>query len=298
MKKRWGVALVTLALSALVLSGCSDDDDSSSSSSSDSVTAPTFAAGSTMDRLQKAGKINIGVKFDQPAFGQINPATNKPEGFDVDISKLLAQQLFGGTESDAANKINFLEAKSKDREPFIQQGKVDLVVATYTINDARKQVIDFAGPYYIAHGDILVKSDNTSIKSVTDLNGKKVCVVQGSTYPATITAKAPQAEQLALADYSSCEQAVKDNRVDAMATDGPILIGLASKSNGTEKVLNTNYTDEPYGIGLKKDDKDFRAWVNDTLQKLYDNGEWKKSFEDTLGKVGVTTPEPPAINRY
>ena len=296
---KWRISMLAVALFALVLSGCSDDDDSESSSSSgDSVAVPTFAAGSTMDRLQKAGKINIGVKFDQPAFGELNPATSKPVGFDVDIATLIAQQLFGGSKADAANKVNFLEAKSKDREPFIQQGKVDLVVATYTINDARKQVIDFAGPYYIAHGDILTKSDNTTIKSVTDLNGKKVCVVQGSTYPATITAKAPQAEQLALADYSSCEQAVKDNRVDAMATDGPILIGLASKSNGTEKVLNTNYTDEPYGIGLKKDDNDFRAFVNDSLQKLYDNGEWKKAFEASLGKVGVSTPEPPAINRY
>jgi glutamate transport system substrate-binding protein len=302
--KKWRSVFAITAVAVLSLSACGSDDDdtdnaSGSNNTADTVTAPTFAAGTTMERLQKAGKINIGVKFDQPGFGQINPTTNKPEGFDVDIAVLIAQGIFGGTTSDAASKINWVEAKSKDREPFIQSDKVDLVVATYTINDKRKEVIDFAGPYYTAHGDILVKSSENGIKSVTDLNGKKVCVVAGSTYPATITQKAPQAEQLALTDYSSCEQAVKDGRVVAMATDNVILVGLVSKSNGTEKLVNANYTDEPYGIGLKKGDEAFRTFVNDRLQTIYDNGQWKKTFENVLGKLGVATPEQtPTIDRY
>jgi glutamate transport system substrate-binding protein len=302
--KKWRSAIAIVAVAMLSLSACGGDDDDTdnaagNNSASDTVTAPTFTAGTTMERLQKAGKINVGVKFDQPGFGQINPATNKPEGFDVDIAVLIAQGIFGGTTSDAASKINWIEAKSKDREPFIQSDKVDLVVATYTINDKRKEVIDFAGPYYTAHGDILVKSTENGIKSVADLNGKKVCVVSGSTYPATITQKAPQAEQLSLPDYSSCEQAVKDGRVVAMATDNVILVGLVSKSNGTEKLVNANYTDEPYGIGLKKGDEAFRTFVNDRLQTIYDNGQWKKTFENVLGKLGVQTPEQtPTIDRY
>lgn len=303
MLKRWRTgAAIAVALSlSLTLSACSDSDDTTKENDSgdESIAAPTFAAGTTMERLQKAGKINIGVKFDQPGFGQINPTTNKPEGFDVEIAELIAQGIFGGTVNEAASKINWIEAKSKDREPFIQTDKVDLVVATYTINNDRKKVIDFAGPYYTAHGDILVKSSENGIKSVTDLNGKKVCVVSGSTYPATISAKAPQAEQLSLADYSSCEQALKDGRVAAMATDNVILIGLVSKSNNTEKVVNANYTDEPYGIGLKKGDEALRTFVNDRLQTVYDNGGWKSAFGSELGKLGVATPsETPAIDRY
>jgi glutamate transport system substrate-binding protein len=303
MFKRWRSVAAIACAAALTLTACGGDDDDDKkdegASTASTIPAPAFAAGTTMERIQKAGKINIGTKFDQPGFGQINPATNKPEGFDVEVAELIAQGIFGGTVDEAAGKINWVEAKSKDREPFIQTDKVDLVVATYTINDARKQVIDFAGPYYTAHGDILVKSSENSIKSVSDLNGKKVCVVQGSTYPNTINQKAPQAEQLALADYSSCEQAVQDGRVVAMATDNVILVGLVSKSNGTEKILNTNYTDEPYGIGLKKGDQAFRDFVNDRLQTIYDNGEWKKTFEDVLGKLGVETPDKtPTIDRY
>lgn len=303
MTKKWKsvAALAAVAAGTLALSACGSSKSSTAtdSTTNNTVAVPTFAAGSTMERLQKAGKVNIGTKFDQPGFGQVNPTTNKPEGFDVDIATLIAQGIYGGSKADAASHINWVEAKSKDREPFIQQGKVDFIVATYTINDTRKQVVDFAGPYYTAHGDILVKSTNNDIKSVTDLNGKKVCVVQGSTYPKTITEKAPQAQQTALADYSSCEQAVKDGRVDAMATDNVILMGLVSKSNGTEKILNANYTDEPYGIGLKLDDKDFLKFVNDRLQTIYDNGEWKSAFQSELGKLGAEVPStPPTINRY
>lgn len=300
MTRKWRSLAAITALAAMTFSACgSSDSKTATTGSSDSLAVPMFTAGTTMDRIQKAGKINIGVKFDQPGFGQVNPTTNKPEGFDIDVADMIAQGIFGGTAKDAAAKVNWIEAKSKDREPFIQADKVDLVVATYTINDARKKVVDFAGPYYTAHGDILVKSTEDSIKSVADLNGKKVCVVSGSTYPNTIKEKAPQADQLALADYSSCEQAVKDNRVVAMATDNVILVGLVSKSNATEKVLNANYTDEPYGIGLKKGDEAFRTFVNDRLQKLYDNGEWKKAFETELGKLGVKTPDvTPTIDRY
>ncbi len=298
MKRKWQTAAAVAAVAALVLTGCGSKSSTTAKSSSDSVAAPKFAAGSTMDRLQKAGKVNVGVKVDQPGFGQTNPTTNKPEGFDIEIAKTIAQDIFGGTKADAASKINFLESKSKDREPFIQQGKVDFIVATYTINDNRKKVVDFAGPYLVVHGDILVKSSNADIKTAADLNGKKVCVVQGSTYPATITAKAPQAEQLALSDYSSCEQAVKDGRVVAMATDGPILSGLAAKSNGAEKVLNANLTDEPYGIGVKKGDDAFRKFINDGLTTIEVNGQWKTDFETTLGKIALPTPTPPAIDRY
>lgn len=299
MKRRWLATAAIAFVIALVAAGCSSsDDDKKSSSNEESLPVPTFAAGTTMDNLQKAGKIKIGVKYDQPGFGQKNPTNNTIEGFDIEISKLIAQGIFGGTLADQTNKIEFVESVSKNREPFIQQGNVDLVVATYTINDARKQVVDFAGPYYVAHGDIMVKSDTSNIRSVTDLNGKNVCIVRNSTYEQSVKQQAPQATTLPLDTYSQCADALRDGRVEAVATDNVILAGLVQTSQGAFKLVGTSFTDEPYGIGMKKGDDAFRTFVNDRLQAIEDGGQWKTAFEGTLGKLDLPVPQPPAIDRY
>jgi len=264
-----------------------------------STTAPpTFPAGTTMANIQAKGKIVVGIKYDQPGVGQRNPTNNAFEGFDVDIARLMAIGIFGGTMDTIDAKIEFKEAVSKNREPFLQNGDVDIVVASYTINDTRKQVVDFAGPYLLAHQDILVKSSESSIKSVGDLNGKKVCSVQGSTSEKNVVAKAPQAQLLSFDDYSKCTEALTDGRVVAVTTDGPILAGYVAKSNGTFKVLNAPFTDEPYGIGLKKGDDVFRAFLNDRLEKVESDGQWAKAFSATLGKLGLAVPTPPPIDRY
>src|SRR5437879_12069749 len=169
-KLRHGLMILLLA-TALVAGACGTK--TSSTSGGASGTAPTFPAATTMAALQQKGKIIVGTKFDQPLFGLKNPLTGAIEGFDVEIAKLVAQGIYGGTLDEAAKHINFVETPSNVREISIQQGKVDLVVATYTINDARKQVVDFAGPYYIAGQDIMVRKDDNSIKSVPELNGKK-----------------------------------------------------------------------------------------------------------------------------
>ncbi|BAS09975.1 glutamate-binding protein [Arthrobacter sp. Hiyo4] len=138
---------------------------------------PTFAAGTTMAKLSSAGTIRIGTKFDQPLFGQVG-LDGKPVGFDVEMGKLIAAKL-----GIAADKIEWSETVSANREPFIEQGKVDIVIATYTINDKRKQVVSFAGPYYEAGQALMVNKDNTSITKPEDVAGKKVCSVTGSTRP-------------------------------------------------------------------------------------------------------------------
>jgi len=251
-----------------------------------------------MANIQAKGKMTVGIKFDQPGVGLRNPTNNAYEGFDVEIAKLMAVGIFGGSVDAVNSKIEFKEAVSKNREPFLQNGDVDIVVASYTINDTRKQQVDFAGPYLIAHQDILVKTSDTTVKSVGDLNGKKVCSVQGSTSEKNVVAKAPQSQLLSFDDYSKCTEALTDGRVVAVTTDGPILAGYVSKSNGAFKVLNAPFTDEPYGIGLKKGDDVFRAFLNDQLQKIEANGQWAKAFEATLGKLGLALPTPPPIDRY
>jgi len=262
------------------------------------VAMPTFPAGTAMANIQAKGKIVVGIKFDQPGVGQRNPTNNAFEGFDVEIAKLMAVGIFGGTPDALGSKIQFVEAVSANREPFIQNGNVDIVVASYTINDTRKQVVDFAGPYLLAHEDILVKTSETTIKAVTDLNGKKVCSVQGSTSEKNVVAKAPQVQLQSFDVYSKCAEALTDGRVVAVVTDGPILAGFVAGSNGSFKLVNAPFSDEPYGIGLKKGDDVFRGFLNDQIKKIEDNGEWAKAFEATLGKLGLALPTPPPIDRY
>jgi glutamate transport system substrate-binding protein len=260
--------------------------------------APTFPAGSTMAAIQARGKINVGTKFDQPGFGLKNPTTGQLEGFDVEIAKRMAVGIFGGTSQSVTSKINFTEAVSAVRETVIENGTVDIVVATYTINDTRKQRVSFAGPYYLAHQDVMVKKDDTTIKSVQDLGGKKVCTVSGSTSEKNLRAKAPTADVTLLPTYSQCAEELSNGRVVAVTTDAPILAGLVQRSNGAFKLVNAPFTDEPYGIGLKKGDQAFRTFLNDRLDAIEKNGEWTTAYTDTLGKLGLPTPQPPPINRY
>ena len=193
------------------------------------------------------------MKFDQPGFGLKNPTTGDVEGFDVEIAKLIVAAIGDDVE------IEFVEAVSKNREPFIQDGTVDMVVATYTINDTRKQVVDFAGPYFVAEQDIMVKADDTTIKSVDDLNGKKVCTVKGSTSAKNLVAKAPAGRRSPCSTPTrSAPRRMTDGRVEAVTTDNTILAGLVQASDGAFKLVEAPFSDEPYGIGVKKDDDAFR----------------------------------------
>ncbi len=285
MSARRRGALATAAALALALTACGGDD------STEVATDTDFEAGTTMAKIADRGTITIGTKFDQPLFGLRGPS-GEPEGFDVEIGKIIAGQL--GIEPD---KIKWVEAVSANREPFIENDKVDIVVATYTINDDRKQVVDFAGPYFSAGQTILVKEDNSDINGPDDLAGKTVCSVEGSTPAANIEEQYPDAK-LELTDaYSNCLEPLRNDQVDAITTDNVILAGFVDQNEGEFKLVGEPFTEEPYGIGLKKGDDDFRTFINDVLEESYDNGAWDKAWEDTAGKV-LDTPEPPAVDRY
>jgi glutamate transport system substrate-binding protein len=289
--------LLSLALVAglsLATAACGDDDTGSGSGSGSPSGSGDFKAGSTMERLNKAGKVKVGIKFDQPLFGLKNPTSGQVEGFDAEIAKIIADEL-GLGEDD----IEFVEAISKNREPFIQAGTVDYVVATYTINDKRKGLVGFAGPYYIAGQDIMVKANDTAITGVDSLAGKRVCSVTGSTSEKNIKEKAPQAKVTLFDTYTKCAEALDNRQVDAVSTDNVILLGLIDKFGSDKfKLVGNTFTSEPYGIGVKKGDDDFRNFINDVLEKAYQDGRWKAAFEKTVGKVEKTVPTPPAVDRY
>ncbi|OII21627.1 glutamate ABC transporter substrate-binding protein [Frigoribacterium sp. MCBA15_019] len=280
------VAVAAAAAVVLGLTACTD----SSAPAVDVETPADFAEGSTMARLADAGEITIGTKFDQPLFGLANP-DGVPEGFDAEIGKLVAAKL--GIEAD---KITWVETVSANREPFIQNGQVDLVIATYTINDDRKKVVSFAGPYYTAGQDLLVLDGNPEgIESADDLAGKKVCTVSGSTSEKNVAEYTT--DILATDTYSNCLEPLRTGAVSAVTTDNVILAGLADQNEGEFEVVGEPFTEEPYGIGLALDDTDFRMFVNDTLQDAEDDGTWDELWEKTAGKV-LDTPTPPTIDRY
>lgn len=285
-------ALAAVAALSFGVAACGGDDSGSGGADPDK----SFPAGSTMERLNKAQAIKVGTKFDQPGFGQ-KGLSGKPEGFDVEIAKLIVKEL-GIPES----KIEYVETPSKVREDVIQNGTVDLVAATYTINDTRKERIAFAGPYYEAGQNIMVRKDDSSITGPDSFKdgSKKVCSVTGST-PAEEIKKYVKdvASQLVLFDtYDKCRDALKGQQVDAVTTDNVILLGFIAKDEASFKMAGDNFTKEPYGIGVKKEDTDFRNFINDVLEKAFSDGSWKKAWDDTAGKFGATLGDPPTLNRY
>jgi len=286
-------ALATALMLVATAAACGDDDDTATDETTTSeATEPAFEAGTTMARIAEEGSITVGIKFDQPGFGLTNPTTGEQDGFDVEIAKLIVAAI--GEDVD----IDFVESISANREPFIEDGTVDMVVATYTINDTRKQRIDFAGPYFVARQDIMVMADDDSIASVEDLNGKNVCTVTGSTSATNVAAAAPDANITLLGTYSECAEGMGDGRFEAVTTDNTILAGLIQASEGAYKLVEAPFSDEPYGIGVKKDDDAFRDFINDRLEEIFESGEWADAFAATLGAIGLDTPEPPEVDRY
>jgi glutamate transport system substrate-binding protein len=287
------------AATGLLLAACSSEAGSQAKETAGETAAVetdvNFDAGTTMARLNEAGKITVGTKIDQPGFGLMNPQTNVPEGFDVEIAKLIAAKL--GIDAD---KITWTETVSANREPFIQNDQVDIVVATYTINDARKQVVDFAGPYYEAGQDIMVAKGNPEkIEGPEDLAGKKVCSVEGSTPAQNIRDKYPEAQLITYDVYSKCADDLKNGNVQAVTTDNVILTGLVAGSPDDFELVGNPFTKEPYGIGLKKGDTEFRNFINDVLEESFDDGSWADAWDRTAGDIsGQEAPEPPKVNRY
>jgi glutamate transport system substrate-binding protein len=271
----------------LLLTACGGDDNGAAT---DVASDTNFAAGTTMAKLSDAKSIKIGVKFDQPGIGYKKPGTETPEGFDVEIAKIVAAKL--GIEP---GQIEWVETVSKNREPFLQNDTVDIVVASYSITDERRQVVGQAGPYYVTGQQLLVRKDDSSITGPDALTGKKVCSVTGSTSIKTVQEKY-NAAPVPFATYTECVQQLLNNSVDAVTTDGSILLGYAAQQPDKLKVVGDPFSEERYGIGFKKGDNAFCSFLNDTLNGAFSDGSWQKAYEGTLGKGGGETPAKPSVD--
>jgi glutamate transport system substrate-binding protein len=284
------MAIAAVAALAFGVTACAKKEEGNNAGSQ-------FAEGSTMRKIAQAGKITIGIKWDQPRFG-LKGLDGKFGGFDVEMGKLLAKEL--GLDPEKA--IKWEESVTKAREDHIIHGRVDMVIATYTINAARKEKVAFAGPYYVAGQDILVAKGDTSITGPDSFKEgtKKVCSVTGSTPAKTIEQYVKDKAQIVLFDvYTKCLDALKKKQVDAVTTDNVILMGYVTQSPNDYQLVAKPFTKEPYGIGVKKDDTAFRNWINDQLDKIFADGRYKSAW-NANGSIGEMAPIPTElkVDRY
>ncbi|GGM81809.1 MULTISPECIES: glutamate ABC transporter substrate-binding protein [Terrabacter] len=275
MKARRLGAVAAAATLALTLAACGSSDSGGNAGSS-------------------GGKgLKIGIKFDQPGLG-LKKGTEFT-GMDVDVAKYVAKSL-GTAEGD----ITWVQAPSAQRETLISTGQVDMVVATYSITDARKEKVSFAGPYFIAGQDLLVRADDSSITGPDTLKGKKLCSVTGSTSAQKVKEKVPDVNLQEFGTYSECVAALASGAIDALTTDDTILAGYAAQDQykGKLKVVGQPFSTENYGIGIKKGDTAMCQKITDAIKTMISDGSWQKAVDANLGpagyKPGAGNPPTPA----
>ena len=235
------------------------------------------------------GSLTIGIPFDEPGIGLKDGSTYT--GFDVETAKYVAGQL-----GVAATNITWREANPSQRENLLEDGTVDMVFATYSITAARDQKVDFAGPYFIAHQDLLIRRNDVSITGPDTLDGRRLCTVTGTTSAAYV--KEHFLGKITLQEfgkYSECVDALVAGQIDAVTTDDVILAGYAAQPQykGILKVVGKGFTDERYGVGLKNNDPTMVAKVNAALKKYIDDGTWRTVLDNTVGPSGYAIPNPP-----
>ncbi|GAB3659561.1 glutamate ABC transporter substrate-binding protein [Actinocorallia lasiicapitis] len=236
-----------------------------------------------------AGKhtLRIGVKYDQPGIGMRLP-DGTYEGFDVEVARYVAGKL-------GAQQVEFVGLTSGQREEYLEQRKVDLVIATYSITAKRKTVVTYAGPYYVAHQDILVRSSDTAIHGLRDLKGKRLCQSEGSNSVFRVTEEHNiPATLVRAASYGECFKKLTAKEVDAVTTDDLILAGFALQQPGAVRLVNTKFTDEKWGIGLHRDDVGGCEAVNRAVTDMYQDGTAGRLLDRWFAPTGVavTTTVP------
>ncbi len=265
MRKTTYRIAAAVAAAALALTACGGDSGSSAGGDSK--------------------KIKIGTKFDQPGLG-LKEGDNMT-GFDVDVAKAVAKKL--GYEE---NQIEWVESPSPQRETMLDAGTVDLIFATYSITDKRKEKVQFGGPYLVAGQDLLVRADDTEITGPDALTGKVLCSVSGSTPAEKIAKEYPGVQLQEYDTYSLCVEALAAGQVQALTTDDAILAGYAAQEKwaGQFKLVGKPFSEELYGVGVKKG-SDLCEKVNTALTELFDDGSMDKIVADNLGPANYT-PNP------
>ncbi len=277
--------VAALALIGTVVVACGNSE---SQAANPEVAQDTeFPAGSTMARLAEQGTVKVGTKFDQPLVGQMN-LQGEVEGFDVEIAKIIAAGL--GIPSE---NIEFIEASTENRAAFIQQGKVDWVDASFSITPERQKVTTFAGPYIKTGQTLLVAKGNPEgINRPEDMTGKRNCTIAGATAPEDIKPFATP-EWTFFDQISKCLSALDQGKVDAVETDEAALAGYIARDPDKYQFAFPPFTEQFWGVGIKKGDNEFCVFINETLTKAADDGQYQEAWDKTLGTAGLSAPPLP-----
>ncbi|MFJ8636747.1 glutamate ABC transporter substrate-binding protein [Streptomyces sp. NPDC093568] len=269
---------VLSALGGLVLGACGPAGQGGS--------AARFPTDSTMARIRERGVLTVGIKFDLPLFGYKDPSAGWITGFDADIARMVARDLTG-----SEHNIRFIETMPRNREDFLDRGVVDIVVATYSISDERRKLVDFTDPYYHSAQDVLVRTTDTDMRTVadlTDLASKTVCTGARSTALERLRDRLRHARLVVVDNYSECVSPLLEGRIDAISTDDSILLGLMSEHPDSLRLLGSPFGRESYGIGVRRGDSVFRGYLNGLIRRFLTDGRWDEVFRDTIGVMGVS----------
>lgn len=286
---RWRGAGLVLAVGALLaglLSACGS-------------TEPRNLLDSVRD-----GSVVLGVKFDQPGLGLYEPDGNVT-GFDASVATYVVNHIADDL-GVAHPEITWRETPSARREAMIDNGEVDLIAATYSINASRSKKVSFGGPYLQTYQGLMVRADDNSIDELTDLdNGKKLCSVTGSTSAQNVKAQLPTVQLQEYDSYSACVEALRRGKVDALTTDEAILAGYANFWKDEFKLVEMTYlkdacvkdalksagspfSTERYGIGVALGDQASVDAINkalDTMLTPVEGAEspWNTDLREALG---------------
>lgn len=249
------------------------------------------AENSVVTKAEETGQLTIGIRFTQPGMSE-RTLDGRYVGLDVDVARYIAEEL--GVDEDG---ITWVDVVAAEREKALAARKVDLVLSTYSITPERKKLVSFAGPYFTTGQSLLVRLDSSKdITGPDSLNGKKLCSVEGTTSAAQV--KERFAKRVELVEYPrdpDCVTALLTGLVDAVTTDETILAGYVAQNPELLKVVGDHFSDENYGVGLHKDDRDGQAAVNEAIRKMIDDGSWLRSVKRHLGRSGIDIPDPPQI---
>ena len=239
---------------------------------------------SALPEIKKRGKLVVGVKTDFPPFGSVD-AAGKNIGFDVDVSYELAKALFGDP-----NKIELVSVTSGNRIPYLQSGKIDIIVATVTVTDERRKVVEFSEPYFLS-GELILVPKASTVNDVKDLNGKKVAIIQGAITDQDLAELAPQATRLKYGKVTEAMLAVKAGHADAFVQDDILILKLV-KDNPDMRVDGKPFLPRPYGIAVRKGDTEFIQWVNTQLKRMQSDGAYERIWKRHLGEFEANLLKP------
>ncbi|MCX7805308.1 MAG: transporter substrate-binding domain-containing protein [Planctomycetota bacterium] len=266
------MSVCSCVLTAVILAGCGDRDRIGAGGRE---TGGTAATASALDAVLARGKLIAGVRRDSPPFG-FQDADGNLWGFDVDLARAVAGRLKVGLE--------LVPVTASTRLEKLKSGAVDMLAASCTITRAREEEVDFSVPYFADKQAFLVKADSP-VAGYLDLAGKTVGAVEGSTAMENVRIVQPDAKVAGFRDYGEAFAALKDGRVDAVASDSIILLGLISGDKAGYRIVG-RFGYEPYGIAVRQDDSRWRDRINGILMDMWEEGALQRLYESWFGERG------------